>query len=76
MDGLSCSTACGIFLDQGSNMRPLHWQVDPILLSHLGSPKHFISNLDVQETNSSCLILCVAERSILFLQSPKLGVSK
>ena len=26
--GLSCSTACGIFLDQGSNPCPLHWQVD------------------------------------------------
>ena len=26
--GLSCSIACGIFLDQGSNIRPLHWQVD------------------------------------------------
>ena len=22
--GLSCSAACGIFLDQGSNLRPLH----------------------------------------------------
>ena len=26
--GLSCSTACGIFPDQGSNPRPLHWQAD------------------------------------------------
>ena len=25
---LSCSLACGIFLDQGSNLCPLHWQVD------------------------------------------------
>ena len=24
----SCSTACGIFPDQGSNPCPLHWQVD------------------------------------------------
>ena len=24
--GLSCSTACGIFLDQGSNLCLLHWQ--------------------------------------------------
>ena len=23
----SCSAACGIFLDQGSNPRPLHWQI-------------------------------------------------
>ena len=26
--GLSCSRACGIFPDQGSNPCPLHWQVD------------------------------------------------
>ena len=26
--GLSCPVVCGIFLDQGSNPRPLHWQVD------------------------------------------------
>ena len=26
--GLCCSVACGVFLDQGSNLRALHWQVD------------------------------------------------
>ena len=26
--GLSCCAACGIFLDQGSNPSPLHWQAD------------------------------------------------
>ena len=26
--GLSCSMACGIFLDQGSNPCSLHWQAD------------------------------------------------
>ena len=26
--GLSCSTACGILLDQRSNPSPLHWQAD------------------------------------------------
>ena len=26
--GLSCPEACGIFLDQGLNPRPLHWQVN------------------------------------------------
>ena len=36
--GLSCSTACGIFLDQGSNPRPLHWQADSQPLRHQGSP--------------------------------------
>ena len=36
--GLSCSTACGIFLDQGSNPCPLHWQADSQPLRHQGSP--------------------------------------
>ena len=36
--GLSCSTACGIFPDQGSNPCPLHWQVDSQPLRHQGSP--------------------------------------
>ena len=35
--GLSCSKACGIFLDQGSNPCPLHWQVDSLPLRHQGS---------------------------------------
>ena len=35
--GLSCSTACGIFPDQGSNPCPLHWQVDSQPLCHQGS---------------------------------------
>ena len=36
--GLSCSTACGIFPDQGSNPCPLHWQADSQPLCHQGSP--------------------------------------
>ena len=36
--GLSCSEACGIFPDQGSNPYPLQWQVDSYSLCHPGSP--------------------------------------
>ena len=36
--GLKHSAACGIFLDQGSNLCLLHWQVDSLPLSHQGSP--------------------------------------
>ena len=36
--GPSCSAACGIFPDQGSNPRPLHRQVDSQPLHHQGSP--------------------------------------
>ena len=36
--GPSCSVACGIFLDQGSNPCLLHWQADSQPLRHQGSP--------------------------------------
>ena len=41
--GPCCSTACGIFPDQGSNPCPLHWQADSQPLRHQGSPdsQHF-----------------------------------
>ena len=35
--GLSCSAACGIFPDQGSNLCALHWQADSQPLRHQGS---------------------------------------
>ena len=36
--GPSCSAACGILPDQGSNPCPLHWQSDSQPLRHQGSP--------------------------------------
>ena len=36
--GPSCSAACGIFPDQGSNPCPLHWQADSQPLCYQGSP--------------------------------------
>ena len=33
---LSCFVACGIFLDQKSNLCPLHWQADSYPLYHQG----------------------------------------
>ena len=36
--GPSCSAACGIFPDQGSNPCPPHWQADSQPLHHQGSP--------------------------------------
>ena len=36
--GPSCSAACGIFPDQGSNPCPLHWPADSQPLCHQGSP--------------------------------------
>ena len=36
---LSCSEACGLIPDQGSNQHPPHWQADSYSLYHQGSPK-------------------------------------
>ena len=37
VNGLSCSIECGVFLDQGLNPCPLHWQVGSLPLYHQGS---------------------------------------
>ena len=48
--GLSCSAACGIFPDQGSNPCPLHWQADSQPLRHQGSPRlYFLEQFRVTE---------------------------
>ena len=36
---LSCSVTCGIFLDQGLNPGPLHWQADSYPPHHHGRPR-------------------------------------
>ena len=41
LHGLGCSTACGIFLDRGSNPCPLCWQVGSYPLYHPGSPSSY-----------------------------------
>ena len=43
----SCSTAFGIFPDQGLNPCPLHWQADSQPLGHQGSPANFLIHLAV-----------------------------
>ena len=42
--GPSCSAACGIFPDQGSDPCPLHWQADSQPLHHQGSPRGLFKN--------------------------------
>ena len=49
---LSCSTACGVFLDSGLNPCSLNWQVNPEPLGHQGSP--FFSSF----------IVCVLEKEM------------
>ena len=62
--GLSYYMSSGIFPDQGSNPRLLHWQADSLPLSHQGSLSfdHFL--LDFQWTACShsfvsLLVLCI-----------------
>ena len=42
--GPSCSAACGILPNQGSNPCPLHWQADSQPLRHQGSPSMTLFN--------------------------------
>ena len=42
---LSCSVACGILLDQGSNLCLLYWQADSLALRHQGNPRPFFTEL-------------------------------
>ena len=67
--GPSCSVACGIFPDQGSNPCPLHWQADSQPLRHQGSPMQFSSSYlcFVEFCESVCLSLNL-EVLHLFLQ--------
>ena len=44
---LSCSAACGIFPDQGSNPCLLHRQVHSYPMYHQASPTGFLYNLDI-----------------------------
>ena len=43
--GLSCLVACRIFLDQGSDPCPLHWQADTQPLDHQGTHFSYISRI-------------------------------
>ena len=63
--GPSCSVACGIFPDQGSNPCPLHWQADSQPLRHQGSP-HIIF-ITVYCYNCSILLLVIIVTLLLCL---------
>ena len=55
--GPSCSVACGIFPDQGSNPCPLHWQADSQPLCHQGGPWTYILSLGSDFEGKSVLII-------------------
>ena len=52
--GPSCSAACGILPDQGTNPCPLHWQADSQPLRHQGSPCHaFLAKFQITQRHQS-----------------------
>ena len=55
--GLSCSAAHGIFVDQGPNPCPLHWQADSQPLRHQGSPPLLLSHLGAAPPGFQCTFL-------------------
>ena len=75
----SCSVACGIFPDQGSNPCPLHWQADSQPLRHQGNPvltciKSMIlfmlfSYLDTLHIIIFTLLKCTVQWLLIYSQS-------
>ena len=79
--GPSCSAACGIFPDQGSNRCPLRWQADSQPQRHQGSPTHnflIIPNKNQLNNNSFLPYLRLLVAPLLLSVSinlPVLGTS-
>ena len=65
--GPSCSTACGIFPDQGSNPCPLHWQADSQPLRHQGSPVAALLTSNASPVSCVCTLLMIARFDIIFV---------
>ena len=64
--GLSCSGACGIVLNQGSNPCLLHWQADSLPLSHW--KKSILDGVSPLPFNSVTQISCLPAILNYFLQ--------
>ena len=56
----SCSLACGIFPDQGSNLCLLHWQEDSFLLAPPGKPRKVGEKQQFQQTRMILFIPALA----------------
>ena len=70
--GPSCSAACGIFPDKGSNPCSLHWQADSQPLRHQGSPILIFLTLQIfffsnEVISFSHLDFCFVHRNIFII---------
>ena len=63
----SCSAACGIFPDQGSNPCPLHWQADSQPLRHQGSPRFLFLSLLILSSIWSALFPILSDALFILL---------
>ena len=61
----SCSAACGILPDRGSNPCPLHWQADSQPLCHQGSPSRPLS-VDYMLSHAVCVLSYIMLTSTLW----------
>ena len=52
--------ACGIFPDQGSNPRPLHWQADSQPLRHQGSPRRLFNDAYSDWCEVIVVLICIS----------------
>ena len=72
--GPSYSAAYGIFPDQGSNLCPLHWQVDSQPLRHQGSPTHTFNGMLANHPGSPYgTVVAASERFAKILWVPSLA---
>ena len=75
--GPSCSAACGIFPDQGSNPCPLHWQADSQPLRHQRSPKHnFYTHWETKKFTRVALLQYMHTLEILRVQCQTTAVKQ
>ena len=64
VERLSCSKACGIFLDEGWNPCLLHWQADTLPLSHQENSQFHSFNTIYSVIIPKCVVLSILQGNI------------